>query len=311
MGFDDANGVYNVYDGKGITGVNVARKMEETIMGTGVANDELPAPGLLTPVDGSGTTRIAFLYDETEDGIGDAVLEDNRIMGLAHVDPYTNILLYAVDWRHFGDSERMLRASLDFIESAGGIFVPIELYTFDADQAGNRVELSWSTAGENNSSHFEVERRLISEDNFATIGEKEAAGVSSSILHYNMSDNDVVLGNTYAYRLKLVDGDGSFDYSEEVIVELESVTGAMTIGDISPNPVRTSTKVDVMLSNDAELRIELVNSAGQVANVVYDNFTNAGTHTITIDAAQLAQGNYTVVFRSGQNTMVKTINVVK
>jgi hypothetical protein len=310
MGIDKDMGTYNAYNNKTVTGVDIARQMEETIRATSNANDMLPYPGLLSLVEGDGLTKTAFIYNETADGIGEEVPEDNRIMGVTHVETDKNILLYAVDWRHFGDIENMLRASLDFVTKSGGEVVPIDMYSFDANAVGNRVELNWSTASEANSSHFDIERRN-DDATFATIASKEAAGNSNNIRHYNMTDNEVKLGNTYTYRLKLVDKDGSFSYSGNQTVTLESATGSLTVGELAPNPTANSSAINVTLSESADLRIELFNAAGALVAVAYDAYTPAGSRSINIDVAKLAQGSYTVVIRSGQNSEVKTMNVIR
>ena len=91
--------------------------------------------------------------------------------------------------------------------------LPVELLNFEArlyDQ--NRVDLFWTTFSEINSSEFVVERSKDGFD-FREIGRVTAAGFSSNNIDYFLSDYDPENGINY-YRLKSVDLDGSYSYSD-------------------------------------------------------------------------------------------------
>jgi hypothetical protein len=304
----DGSSMYVNYSGNTVTGVNVERQLQEPVRSTGIVGDNYPQPGLYDMVEGDGITRIAYTYDNVASGAN--APETQRIMGLAHSQTDRNILLYGVEWRHFGDIESVLRASFDFVEKNGGQIVPIDLYTFGAQQNGLNVELLWSTASEKNASRFVVERKLSGNDKFESIGEVKAIGNSSIVNHYTMTDNKVNLGSTYIYRLKLVDADGQSNYSNEVTVVLEGTGGILTVGDVTPNPVKDQSTISVNLSENANMTAELFNSEGKSLGMLFNGSTS-GLRDITINANDYATGSYTLVFRVGERTITRSIRIVK
>jgi len=304
------NGNLNPYDGKGITGVDIVRDHPNLIISTGLANDAQPYPALLSIVPADGVTKVGTVYNELQIGPAGDIDENQRIMAITHVDTDRNIILHGADWRHFGDVADVMRSSIDVIERNDGIVWPVDLYKFAANRAGNHVELSWSTVSENGASHFDVERKVIDGD-YSVIANKEAAGFSSNIQHYSLSDLDVKLGNTYVYRLRMVDNDGSFSYSDEKTVELETVSGTLTIGEITPNPVSTAATILVNTNEATNLKVELFNSTGASVYVAYDKYTAPGTQEISLDVNNLSQGSYSLIITSGENSEIKSLNIVK
>jgi poly(3-hydroxybutyrate) depolymerase len=95
--------------------------------------------------------------------------------------------------------------------------LPVRLESFEAVETGeNSISVQWKTSSEHDFDHFEVERSGDSK-NFKQIG-----AVESKILQtgsqYVFQDRDLT-GTRYYYRLKMVDGDGSFAYSGIVSAE--------------------------------------------------------------------------------------------
>lgn len=111
--------------------------------------------------------------------------------------------------------------------------LPITLTSFSAARHDSHVELLWSTAFERDNSHFIVERSADghTSESILTIA---GAGNSSDLLHYSAHDNEPLPGTTY-YRLKQVDLNGSYSYSEWVRVNGSKAGSAISI---YPNPVR-------------------------------------------------------------------------
>src|SRR6185369_3011710 len=135
-------------------------------------------------------------------------------------------------------TERVLRSSIDFFDNNDGNVVPVELTEFNAVATGKSVEVYWSTASEQNSAWFEVERKEA-KGGFTTVGTVPAAGMSTNVLHYGIKDADVQRGMVYVYRLKSVDKDGKYGYSAEVEVAVGGVSG-MEIKDANSNAVTYS-----------------------------------------------------------------------
>lgn len=99
--------------------------------------------------------------------------------------------------------------------------LPVELTRFSASLLEPHVELNWETASEINSDFFSVERSQNGID-FSEIGQIKAAGDSDAPLQYRYIDEQAAnrLSGSVFYRLRTVDFDGSFEYSDITIVTL-------------------------------------------------------------------------------------------
>ena len=89
--------------------------------------------------------------------------------------------------------------------------VPVELTSFTAKVNGTEVELGWATATELNNNGFEVQRK--SREDFVTVGFVKGKGTTSEIQNYSFVDQNLSVGS-YSYRLKQVDYNGAFAYSD-------------------------------------------------------------------------------------------------
>jgi hypothetical protein len=112
--------------------------------------------------------------------------------------------------------------------------LPVKLLSFSAQKSGEKsAMLNWSTASESNSSYFAIERSK-DQVNWTTLGQVQAAGNSQIVKNYQYLDNNVYNGVssklTVYYRLKMVDMDGSFEYSP-----IESVIFGNNVRDVVDN----------------------------------------------------------------------------
>lgn len=298
------------YSGNTVTGVSVGRDLVMDIMSTGVVGDMYPSPALMNIVHtGNGISRMAFRYNTVQNPEWP---DEARVGGITTTTLTSNVVYLGADWRHFGDIETVLRASFDYVEGNGGTVVPVELLSFDAKAAGKRVDISWTTASELNSARFEVEKADASSNFFTKIGEMEAAGNSAVIRNYGpVVDNAVEYGQTYVYRLKALDRDGSFSYSDERTVTLTGISGVLSLGQARPNPVSTESVMEYSLSESANIEITLVDASGKVVANLFNGMQAAGAHMLNIDAKSIPSGVYQVVLRSGDVMLTNSINVLK
>ncbi len=112
--------------------------------------------------------------------------------------------------------------------------LPVKLLSFSGSLRNDISTLSWETENEENFSHFEIER---SSDgfNFSLKGNKASLGQAGRS-YYQFTDNlATITGNVFWYRLKIVDLDGSFKYSDVIMIrrDQKSLTGLI----MNPNPV--------------------------------------------------------------------------
>ena len=115
--------------------------------------------------------------------------------------------------------------------------LPVTWLGFDAAAAPAGVQLDWATATEIDSDFFDVERaRDPGAEGWVGIGQVAAAGRADARSDYGFLDADPGPAGTVYYRLRQVDTDGSFDYSETRAVVLSG--DAYTLS-VFPNPVTT------------------------------------------------------------------------
>ena len=114
--------------------------------------------------------------------------------------------------------------------------LPVELISFSAKQIGNGIELIWKTASESNNEGFEVQRFDLAVQNRAweKIGFISGAGTTTEMKNYTFRDENIS-GGKYKYRLKQINFDGSFEYSEEITADL-LLPGKFELKQNYPNP---------------------------------------------------------------------------
>jgi hypothetical protein len=306
------------YAGHNVVGLNVARDVEFGIEATGVANDAAPYPALMSVIEeGDGTAKAAFLYSDVKNPNSGQIdperMDQDRIMGVALTSLYKNVVTLGADWRHFGDPESIIRSSFDFIESNGGLVIPVELLDFTAEQNANRVDLNWSTASETNSSLFEVEKAVVTDGirgSFAKIDEVTAAGNSAVTSYYNTSDRSIESGATYSYRLKMVDMDGEFEYSGERVLTIDA-DGAISLDGVTPNPVVSQSVLRYTLGTSADVKVELYDVSGKLVMTLANSYQSSGTYELNINAGDLTSGVYKAVLQANGKTLSTNVNIVK
>lgn len=168
----------------------------------------------------------------------------------------------------------------------GGL--PVELVSFNATLSGNNVELSWITSTEINNQGFEIQRRSSASD-YIPIGFVKGHGSTTEMNHYSFTDI-INTSDIYNYRLKQMDYDGSFEYSNEVLIEYSVMN--FNLNQNFPNPFNPSTKITFGLPVKSQVRLSVFNSLGEEVTVLTDNEISAGTHSFEFDAKNLSSGFY-------------------
>jgi len=166
--------------------------------------------------------------------------------------------------------------------------VPVELTSFTATANFGVVELSWITATETNNQGFEVQRSAGGE--FETIAFVEGHGTTTETQAYAYSDRSVNVGS-YSYRLKQIDFDGTFDYSNVVEADVPA-PAEFALDQNYPNPFNPSTKIAFRLAIDSKVSLKVFDILGQeVATLVNTNLV-AGAHNVNFDASSINSGVY-------------------
>jgi len=180
--------------------------------------------------------------------------------------------------------------------------VPVELISFTSKVDNYVVSLFWQTATETNNQGFEIERLQDSKieklQDWKTIAFVPGFGTTTEPRSYSFVDEDVATGK-YKYRLKQIDLDGSFEYSQEVEAEVKA-PNVFSLEQNYPNPFNPSTKIKYTIP-------EGVRSEKQ--NVVLKVYDVLGNEVATLINEAQEPGVYEVEFNpsSGIRNLVSGI----
>jgi hypothetical protein len=182
--------------------------------------------------------------------------------------------------------------------------LPIELLYFNAFYHDQKVDLTWATASEQNSHYFDIEKSKDG-NHWEFVSRVYAAVNSSSINYYADIDNSPYNGTSY-YRLKQVDMDGTFSYSNLAVV----IVPASTTADINvfPNPT-TAENINLELTG-LEGKNVLVVMRDIAGREVYSKviISTSGNYITAIDPEKkITAGTYFVIASSENILMSKKI----
>ena len=167
--------------------------------------------------------------------------------------------------------------------------VPVELSSFTATVNGTNISLNWTTVTETNNRGFEVQRRSSDYD-FVTVGFVNGKGTTTQIQNYSFTESNLPLGN-YAYRLKQIDFDGTFEFSN--VIEVSVVAPReFSLEQNFPNPFNPSTMISFSLKTDADVSLKVFNLLGQEIATLFNGRLTAGIQQISFNAENLTSGVY-------------------
>ncbi|HOY42299.1 MAG TPA: T9SS type A sorting domain-containing protein, partial [Chitinophagales bacterium] len=176
---------------------------------------------------------------------------------------------------------------------------------------GDKNVLNWTTASEINTLKFEVERSPQSIGGvFTYIGELPAAGSSNVPLSYHLNDNNPLTGDNY-YRLKMIDIDGTFKYSQTIFIRNDKdVVYTNAINGIYPNPTSHLINIDYQSAAISKVEIKILNVVGQEMSVTEMN-TLKGNQLLQMDVSSFADGVYIINIRDVTNGTVQQSKFIK
>jgi hypothetical protein len=187
-----------------------------------------------------------------------------------------------------------------FTSGQSGVQLPVELLTFAATLENSGVSLYWETASEINNHHFDIERSRDGE-HFEKIGEKAGAGNSTVNLYYTIYDPNPFIGINY-YRLKQVDFDGTFKYSDKVYVVVYPEAGMVSV---YPNPAQTDLWCDFYSNGSGKLQFEIMDVLGKTFAAEVRDVKKGLNAEVKFNISNLPQGVYFIRVKAadGSNIM--------
>jgi Secretion system C-terminal sorting domain len=187
--------------------------------------------------------------------------------------------------------------------------LPVELNSFAASVMNDFVVLNWTTATEKNSSAFEVEKKQADLNTWQKIGSVKAADLSNSPKNYSYSDKNITAGK-YNYRLKMVDNDGSFNYSSIVNVDI-SAPVKFELAQNFPNPFNPSTTIRYQLPVNSRITLKVFDMLGKEVTTLVNEEKLAGSYEITLNADKLSSGVYYYQLKTDNFVQTKKFALVK
>ena len=196
-----------------------------------------------------------------------------------------------------GANGYMIQANItgfsSFYFSSSDISLPLDLITFSGSLKNNSsVILNWKTENEINVSNFLIERSTNG-NNFNTIGTISSNGNNNTGSVFNYSFTDIDAANQQSlilyYRLKIVDKDGSFKYSNIITILLSDITGKISV---SPNPTVNEIKLNISAPVDGRVEWKLFDNTGRVIKQNAEHVRKGNGNSFTINMSKLAIGTY-------------------
>lgn len=242
---------------------------------------------VLISIDG-GYQYAALAVNVTNDGVQQVTMPNvnnatSRILVQCNTDPSAKLTSTFFD---------VSNADFEI-----GIVLPLDLLSFNGskNQEGFSL-LKWTTANEINTDHFEIQK---SNDGFkfTSIGKMKSSNQStSSTNEYKYEDRSTGKETTY-YRLKQVDTNGQFEYSQTIIINRELQNSEINV---FPNPSRDFITISGISS---ESQITITNNINEVV------IEKMVTDEEKIDMSGLVNGVYTIIINN--NSTKSTQRFVK
>ena len=207
-------------------------------------------------------------------------------------------------WYHlsdFGfDNNWIIRGYLTHI-------MPVELTSFTGNSVDGNVTLNWSTATEINNRAFEIERRKEN-STFVLIGFVEGNGTTTEKQEYTFVDKNITTGKYY-YRLKQIDFDGTFEYSNEI--EVDAAPVSFSLEQNYPNPFNPSTKISYSIPHKSFVTLKVFDPLGRIVDELVSKEKEAGRYELDFNAVDLSSGVYFYKLEAGDFIQTKKMILVR
>ncbi|MCH7965140.1 MAG: T9SS type A sorting domain-containing protein [Bacteroidetes bacterium] len=217
---------------------------------------------------------------------------------------------FQVDWSFLGDNFGVTNIKIYEEE-----LIPVELTSLTAKvNNSGEVVLNWATATETNNQMFEIERR-IEDRQFVTLGYVEGHGTTTGIQNYQYIDNiSDIQATSLSYRLKQIDYDGSYEFSEVVEVTNLAPTD-FALHQNYPNPFNPVTTISYSLPVKSQVELVIYNALGESVTQLVNEEKEAGTYKVefsaTGGATALPSGIYFYRIQAGSFVQTKKMLLMK
>jgi hypothetical protein len=184
-------------------------------------------------------------------------------------------------------------------------YVPVELINFSAVYITNKIHLHWITATETNNYGVEI-LRSENREIWTNIGFIKGQGTTTERNYYSFID-ERIYGNKIFYKLKQIDFDGGFNFSEIITVELPLKN--FSLSQNYPNPTNPITNISFTIPQRSFVRINLYSVNGELVKQLIEEEKEKGIYKLQIDLSSLPSGVYfyRMITNSGYQSTKKLI----
>ncbi len=207
-----------------------------------------------------------------------------------------------------GNTFLLVHGDIGTIMRTGNLVVPVELISFSASAAGNSIILSWKTGTELNNSGFEIQRRAGMAP-WVTVVFIKSAGTTPAGAQYSFTDSGLPQGKYY-YRLKQIDFNGAFEYSQVIETEIGSPADFHLYQNY-PNPFNPETIINFSIGSDDHTVLKVYDLSGAEVKTLLNEYIKKGVHSLKFDATGLASGTYIYSLISGGLHSVRKMILLK
>jgi hypothetical protein len=200
--------------------------------------------------------------------------------------------------------------------------VPVELISFTSEVEEDVVTLFWQTATEKNNSGFEIERlkdpKIEKLNDWETIGFVEGKGTTTEIQSYSFTDKTEP--GKYKYRLKQLDFDGSFEYSQEIEAEVKA-PNVFSLEQNYPNPFNPNTVISYQIPVSSNVTLKVYDVLGNEVATLVDEYRQSGKYEVEFsdkggsayggNAYRLPSGIYFYQLKAGNFIETKKMVLMK
>ncbi|MEJ2196013.1 MAG: T9SS type A sorting domain-containing protein, partial [Ignavibacteriaceae bacterium] len=186
--------------------------------------------------------------------------------------------------------------------------LPVELMSFTALANSKEVLLNWSTATELNNLGFEIQRNTSGKE-FFTVGFVNGHGTTSEQQNYRYTDKNLNSGKYY-YRLKQIDYDGSYEYSDVIEVEWR-VFDTYLLDQNYPNPFNPATIIGFGVRENSNIKITVLNSIGEEVGTLLNENKEPGFYQVEFSASNLPSGIYFYQLKAGSFVETKKMILLR
>jgi photosystem II stability/assembly factor-like uncharacterized protein len=293
---------------------------DSTMYLTTIENDFYPANGILVSND-NGNTYSTINNGLNNLNVKQLILENEVFVALTYGGIYKSLDRgnHWIRLDHSGLNSTINRIYYDDIGNLyacteNGLYIfsgvlPVELLNFSSTLGSGIITLNWSTATELNNQGFEIQRKTKNAE-WVIIGFKEGNGTTSNQSEYSFADDISYLKDReIKYRLKQIDFNDSFTYSDEIKAFLNPIQ--FSLSQNYPNPFNPTTRISYQLPKESKVVLKVYDILGsEVATLVNEN-QEAGYKELNFDASSLSSGIYIYKIIANDFVSSKKMSVIK